>query len=243
MIECTAPRETPDIETASSGYASRFEGAAGRYFLNVQATGLTHLLDYPRATRVLELGGGHGQLVRVYQERDFNFTIFGSDPCIKPLLDANTGNDNIAFESGDLLNLPYEDDEFDVVVAVRLISHIEDWPRLVAEMCRVARRAVVIDYPTKTSLNALTPLLFRLKKGIEQNTRTYTSFSRAQLSTCFLKNEFEVARQYKQFFLPMVLHRATKGHRILQIAESCGRSVRLTDFFGSPVLLRADARS
>ena len=68
---------------------------------------------------------------------------------------------------GRLYKLPVADRSFDLVIAVRLISHVPEWRRLIAELCRVARQAVVIDYPSKSGLNALTPLLFGMKKSVE----------------------------------------------------------------------------
>jgi ubiquinone/menaquinone biosynthesis C-methylase UbiE len=142
--------------------------------------------------------------------------------------------------TGDLLNMPFPDKSFDLVISVRLISHIEDWPRLVHEFCRVARTAIIIDYPSTTGINALTPLLFKVKRGIEKNTRDYTSFSKKELSREFNRNDFCVSGLYPQFFLPMVIHRAMKGATWLQAVEKLCAVIGLTRVFGSPVILRAD---
>ena len=53
---------TPDVETASDDYASRFSGATGRYFLAVQERTVSDLLGSPGPRRILEVGGGHAQL-------------------------------------------------------------------------------------------------------------------------------------------------------------------------------------
>ncbi len=62
-------RETPDIETASDSYAQRFAGAAGRYLLAEQDAAIRAVLADWRGGTVLDVGGGHGQLVRRYCER------------------------------------------------------------------------------------------------------------------------------------------------------------------------------
>jgi hypothetical protein len=119
---------------------------------------------------------------------------------------------------------------------------VPDWPRLVAEMCRVARHAVVIDYPSKSGLNALTPLLFGVKKSYERNTRSYLSFTRDELAAEFARHGFGVERVVKQFCLPMVAHRATHGSTPLQWLERACRATGLTAWIGSPVILRLDRR-
>ena len=55
---------TPDVETASDGYARRFAGPVGTYFLARQAAAVARLLSDSDAPgrRALDVGGGHGQL-------------------------------------------------------------------------------------------------------------------------------------------------------------------------------------
>ena len=62
--------ETPDIETSSAAYASRFAGSAGRYLLSVQSRAVVQAIaDLPPGT-ALDVGGGHGQLVEPLRARD-----------------------------------------------------------------------------------------------------------------------------------------------------------------------------
>jgi len=232
--------EAPDIETASDGYAARFAGEAGRYFLDVQAAAVRRALEGLEPESVLDVGGGHGQLVPLFLERGSALTILGSDESTHPRIRETFPSAGIRHATGSVLHLPFPDQSFDLVIAVRLISHIEAWPTLVAEFCRVARRSVVIDYPSWASLNALTPLLFMLKKSLEGNTRTYTSFRHGQLRRAFRAHGFEVAATRKQFFLPMFTHRAANGARVLQHCETVCRALGLTALLGSPVILRAD---
>ena len=56
--------EQPDVETSSDGYAARFAGPAGRYMLGVQEAAVRSMLaDLPPGASVLDVGGGHGQLL------------------------------------------------------------------------------------------------------------------------------------------------------------------------------------
>ena len=129
------------------------------------------------------------------------------------------------------------DQSFDLVIACGS-SRMSRMARLVPN-CVAFRTAVVIDYPAKGALNALTPLLFGLKKSLEGNTRTYTSFSRQELRDQFEPHGFTRFRQVKQFLMPMVVHRVGKGSLPLRLAESVFRVLGLTALFGSPVILRS----
>jgi ubiquinone/menaquinone biosynthesis C-methylase UbiE len=234
--------ETPDIETSSADYARRFAGSAGKYLLEVQTrTVLRAIADLTPGT-VLDVGGGHGQLVEPLRERGWKVMVHGTDAECERNLRTLHGRRDCTFVQGDLFALPVPDCSFDLVIAVRLISHVNDWPRLLAEMCRVANRSVVVDYPSKFAANALTPLLFGLKKSLEGNTRTYTSFSKRELAAELSKHEFNYVRQVKQFFMPMVVHRIGKGSAPLRAVEGAFRLTGFTALAGSPAILRADRK-
>jgi ubiquinone/menaquinone biosynthesis C-methylase UbiE len=232
--------EAPDIETSSADYASRFRGRAGRYLLQTQTWAIERAIRDLKPGSVLDVGGGHGQLVEPLRRLGWRVTVQGSDEeCARNLRELH-GQRDCEFLRSSLFAIPVPDRSFDLVVAVRLLSHVQDWPRLIGELCRVARQAVILDYPSKLALNALTPLLFAVKKSFEGNTRTYESFSRRELAAEFARRGFYVKREVKQFFLPMALHRAGNAAAILRGAEVFSRTLGLTTIAGSPVIFRAD---
>jgi len=232
----------PDIETSSADYARRFAGKVGAYLLDAQARALTAALrDLPPGT-ALDVGGGHGQLVDPLRRLGWSVTVHGShEVCGRNLRDLH-GKLDVAFVRSDLCSLPFEDRSVDLVVAARLLAHVTDWPRLLQEMCRVARRTVVIEYPSKAALNMLGPTFFNLKKRLEGNTRTYTSFWPRELMEELATHGFLRVTEVKQLCLPLVMHRALKGMAILRGAEAVLRAFGATRLLGSPVILRADLR-
>lgn len=231
-------RETPDIVTASDDYATRFAGRAGAYFLAMQTQAIRSVMQDIRSASVLDVGGGHGQLIPVLLGQGLAITVVGSEAsCHERVLKRHPG---VSCITGDLLNLPCADQSFDFIVSVRLISHIENWPKLIAEFCRVARRGIIIDYPSLVSPNILTPLLFPLKKNMEGNTRTYISFFERELVREFTRHGFRKTASRSQFFMPMFIHRKLQGAPFLQTLEKLAKIFRFTRFFGSPVILRMD---
>jgi 2-polyprenyl-3-methyl-5-hydroxy-6-metoxy-1,4-benzoquinol methylase len=239
-------RETPDLETSSERYALRFAGPAGKYMLGVQEEGVVTLLGQePRALgrTVLDLGGGHLQTVAPLARHGCEVTIFGSDTRCGERWTAGPLANQVRFEAGDLLDLPYADRHFDSVVSIRLMAHMEDWRGLVAEMCRVARQSVVIDYPTFTSINALSLVAFPLKKAVEHHTRTYRTFRDSEVRDAFAASGFKPVAAYKQFVLPMAAHRVLGRLGVLRWTERLLRSLGATKAVGNPVLIRFDRAS
>jgi ubiquinone/menaquinone biosynthesis C-methylase UbiE len=235
-----AVRETPDIETASDAYARRFAGAAGRYLLGEQEAAVRAVLGGWSGGSVLDVGGGHAQLTALLRGLAGDVLVFGSDT--SSLARVRRHFPDCATATGDLLELPFERCSFDVVVAVRLLPHVRNWPRLLSELCRVARSTIVVDYPRTTGFNGLTPLLFPLKKRLEGNTRHYRNFRDAEVDEALHVCGFEPRERRAQFLLPMVAHRRANGLAALRGLEHAAKSLGLTEAFGSPVVVRADRR-
>ena len=232
-------RETADIETSSDDYAARFSGPVGTWMLGVQERAVRELLGPPGGQTLLDVGGGHAQLAGPLAHAGWRVTVQGSDPICARRLGPLLASGTVRFFVGDILALPFPDRSFDAVVSVRLLPHCERWPALVAELCRVARRAVIVDYPTSESINRIAPALFGAKKRIEKNTRTFTLFTHRQVEEAFSSRGFTPAGRRAQFFLPMVIHRALHCRPCSAALEAICRGAGLTRRWGSPVIFKA----
>lgn len=228
----------PDIETASDGYARRFEGPVGEYFLATQFETIRRsLLGLERVRTVLDVGGGHAQVAPRLVAMGYEVTVLGSGPqAFRPLQD---GEPSFTREVGDLIDLPFDDSSFDVALSVRTLPHMDDWPKFIGELCRVARVAVVLDYPTWRSINVVAPALFRLKLLIEKNTRPFTLFSRSEIARVFAQLGYHVTSSRPQFFFPMGLYRMFGSASLARALETPPRSLALTRLLGSPIITTA----
>lgn len=230
--------ETADIETSSEAYATRFAGPTGTWMLHVQETIVLDLLKSLPAVTVLDVGGGHGQLAVPLCRAGLNVTVVASAESCRRRIVAVADSGQCQFKVGNLIKLPFSDHAFDAVLCFRLVTHCERWPQLIAELCRVARQAVILDYPTSQSLNRLAPQLFGAKKKLEGNTRTFRLFRHDELEREFNRHGFRTARRIGQFFLPMVLHRILKCRPLSAALESVCRRSDLSRRWGSPVIVK-----
>lgn len=231
------PVEDADIHSASDEYRARFSGAVGEWFLKVQTDiVLTALSNHPGAT-VLEVGGGHGQLALPLADAGFVVTVLGSDDSALTQVREAAASGRLKTAIGNLVALPFPDRSFDIVISFRLLPHCQQWEKLIAELCRVSRKMVVVDYPTSRSLNSLTPMLFGLKKSAEGNTRPYRLFTHGELEAAVRRAGFMVTQRSPQFFWPMVIHRLVKLAGFSKNIEALARALSLTRTYGSPVIL------
>ncbi|HET7295113.1 MAG TPA: class I SAM-dependent methyltransferase [Vicinamibacteria bacterium] len=238
----SALREDADVETSSEGYARRFSGPVGAFFLQTQSRAALELLaPFPGAS-ILEVGGGHGQLTGPLVDAGHAVTVFGSDARCRERVRAWVDTGRARFEAGDLLAMPFPDRSFDVVVSLRLLPHVRSWQALVAELCRVALRSVVVDYPTRRSVNVASGALFPAKRSVEGNTRPFVVFRDAEIVDAFARQGFLPTGRRPQFFLPMALHRAVGSAVLSRSLEGVAKASGLVGAFGSPVILRLEPR-
>jgi SAM-dependent methyltransferase len=234
-------REDADIVTSSEDYASRFAGDVGRWFLEAQARLTLGLLSsLPAGASVLDVGGGHAQITPWLIEAGYTVTVAGSDSVCGKRLAPWSMTGRCRFEVADLQALPYPARSFDAVVCFRLLPHSVAWTRLIGELCRVARKSVLLDYPSSRSANILSERLFALKRGIELNTRPFLLFTPRQIRDVFASAGFAVAAEKAQFLMPMALHRLANRVGLSRAVEAPGRLLGLTRWLGSPMIVRAD---
>lgn len=236
----TAAGTVPDIETSSDDYAGRFASEVGQWFLDVQSAAVLDLLSPWKGARVLEVGGGHAQLAPPLIERGYEVTVAASEDSCRARLDRALPAGAFGFQACDLLALPFPDRSFDVAVSIRLLTHLDRWREQMAELCRVADKAVIVDYPDSRSFNRLYDFLFAWKKAVEGNTRTYRIFKPGEIAAEAARHGFNGPVERRQFFLPMVVHRALKNVRLSRLGEKASAAVGLTRCLGSPVLLRVE---
>lgn len=238
MISTNNFPETADIETSSDDYASRFSGEIGAWLLKVQEEAtLKMLADYPNAT-ILDVGGGHAQLTEPLINSGYQVTVLGSDESCQHRIQYFLDRKVCSFQVGNVLELPYPDNSFEVVISYRFMAHVKNWQQFAKELARVANKAVIIDYPTVRSANAIAPYLFKLKKGLEGNTRPFICYQEKDLLDFFTSIGLKQGDRYAQFFWPMVLHRMLKSAKISSILENSIRLFGLTSLFGSPVIAK-----
>ncbi len=234
-------REAADVETSSEGYARRFAGPVGAWFLETQGRSTLALMGgLPHGAKLLDVGGGHAQLTPWLVQAGYRVVVLGSAPACADRLTRWLADDRCRFDVGDPVDLPYPDRSFDAALCFRLLPHVGDWKRLISEVCRVSGIAVVLDYPSIRSVNLLSERLFGLKKRIEGDTRPFTLFAPGEVGKALGTCRFRVVGSAPQFLLPMVLHRSLGSAVLARALEAPGRLLGLTRWLGSPIIVRAD---
>ncbi len=234
--------ETPDIESSSDEYAKRFSGETGKWMLEIQNLATKTLLKQFKNKTILDVGGGHGQNIELLLKKGFDITIFGSNEICGKRIQKYIDTNKINFIAGDLLKLPFEDNQFDIVISYRMLTHILNWKQFISELSRVSKKTILIDFPSFRSANIIAESMFKYKKQVEKNTRTYKVFKEKDVIKEFKNFEFMPKKKFPQFFIPMAFHRLLKKRYISSFLEKILRTLYITYFFGSPIIYKFEKK-
>jgi len=101
------------------------------------------LLHVVRASSVLDVGSGTGRAVKFLRQRRPDLQVEGVEPVQQ--LRAQALAHGIVLHAANGESLPFDRDSFDVVICSGVMHHVPDPARVISEMTRVARSAVMIS--------------------------------------------------------------------------------------------------
>ena len=231
-----------DERMAETFESSRFSGPIGRLLAETQEQVISSFLDPLQARTVLDVGTGTGRAAIALARR--GAVVTGVDASAEMLAvaerRARDAPVNVTFIHGDAHALGFPPQSFDSVVCLRVLMHTPDWRQSLAELCRVARHRVVLDYPALASAAALQALTRRIAHKLGARVEAYRVFSDRAFRREFERNGFRVRDSHRQFVVPIALHKlaasASATSKIERMLEAAG----LRRMLGSPVTVVAE---
>lgn len=103
--------------------------------------GVKHILESldPHSRTLLDVGCGRGFLVEQVQQAGYEVSgcdLFSENPL-----------KNAPYRQASVEKLPYNDQEFDIVVCSHTLEHVRQLPEAIAELKRVARKQLIVALP------------------------------------------------------------------------------------------------
>jgi ubiquinone/menaquinone biosynthesis C-methylase UbiE len=222
--------------------ALRFGGPIGQYLLEAQQQLLTDALPPGRYRRVLDVGTGTGRAALALATAGAE--VVGTDASRAMLEVARSRAAEarlaITFIPGDAHALPFPDKSFDAAVCLRVIMHTPDWRQCVAELCRVSRSRVVLDFPARGSFAAFESGARRILHTFGRSTEPYRVFAERQVESVCRAHGFRIVATHRQFVLPISLHKAIGSLRFTKRIEGTLAALGARGLLGSPVTMVAE---
>ena len=221
----------------------RFSGPIGELVAKSQARVLANMVGRIQDREVLDVGTGTGRAAFILALGGAKVTAVDASEemlAIARQRAAEQSLTTIRFQRGDAHALDFADRSFDAVVSFRMLMHTPQWKRCVAELCRVAERLVIVDYPSATSVALFESLARRVTHAMGAKTEPYRVFTHRAITEAFDRNGFRIRSVHRQFVLPIALHKAIGSRRFTRATERVLDHAGLLKPFGSPVTLVAE---
>ena len=231
-----------DRNVAESFEALRFGGPIGRYLLETQDRLLRAALAPLPGRRVLDVGTGTGRAgISLAQA---GASVVGVDASSEMLavarLRARTAGVHVELLPGDAHALPLADGSVDAAVSLRVLMHTPDWDRCLAELCRVSRWRVVVDFPSLASAAAFESGARRIAHAFGRRTEPYRVLRAHAVVQALRRHGFSVVDVHRQFVLPIALHKSIGSLAVTRAAEGGLAAMGLLRLLGSPVTIVAE---
>jgi SAM-dependent methyltransferase len=230
-----------DPEVAESFDAKRFGGPIGRLIAESQDAVLGAFLEPVQGRRILDVGTGTGRAAIALARRGAQVTGIdaSSEMLAVGIRRAQQARVDVTFVREDAHALGAAAQSFDDVVCLRVLMHVPDWHRCLAELCRVARDRIVFDYPALASLAALESWSRRAARFAGARVEAYRVFGKGAVARALAANGFEIAGVHHQFVLPIALHKRVGSPALTSRVERLFTRIGLTAVAGSPVTVVA----
>lgn len=231
-----------DPATARTFDDRRFGGPIGELIAAEQARVLAGFVGEIRDRRVLDVGSGTGRAALLLARAGARVTAVDASEQMLAVARQRASDERatITFAVGDAHALDFPDRAFDVAVSFRVLMHTPQWRVCLGELCRVADRLVVIDYPSRAGLARLQAAVRRAASVLGVRTEAYRVFSDREIVEALAQRGFQVRSRHRQFVLPIAFHKAIGSRRFTTASESLLNRIGLLGLLGSPVTLVAE---
>jgi 2-polyprenyl-3-methyl-5-hydroxy-6-metoxy-1,4-benzoquinol methylase len=231
-----------DPATARSFDRKRFSGPIGELVAATQSRVVANFVGRIHDRTILDVGTGTGRAALMLARGGASVTAVDASEQMLAIARKRAADQgaNIRFLIGDAHTLDFPDRSFDVAVCLRVLMHAPKWKLCVNELCRVADRLVIVDYPSKRSVAWLESKARAVMHALGLKTEPYRVLSHAEVVESFTKAGFRVRSVHRQFVLPIAFHKMIRSRRTTARIESILDRTGVLRIFGSPVTLVAE---
>lgn len=220
----------------------RFSGPIGEMLAGTQGRVLANFVGRINGRPILDVGAGTGRAALLLSRGGAHVTAIDASEEMLAVARKRAAEEGakIRFLVGDAHSLDFADRSFDVAVSLRVLMHTPEWQVCVAELCRVADRLVIVDYPSRHSVAFFQSMWRRAIHAVGARTEPYRVFSHAEISKAFASHGFRIRSVHRQFVLPIGFHKLLGSRRLTVAIEDFLDRAGLLKTFGSPVTLVAE---
>jgi 2-polyprenyl-3-methyl-5-hydroxy-6-metoxy-1,4-benzoquinol methylase len=220
----------------------RFGGPIGQLIAAEQARVLANMIGRIHERTILDVGTGTGRAALMLARGGARVTAIDASEEMLEVARQRAADQlvKVNFIRGDAHHLDFKDRSFDVVVCLRVLMHTPDWRQCMSELCRVADRLVIFDYPSATSAALAQSLARRMFSAAGGRTEAYRVFRAATIASALGGLQFRTRSVHRQFVMPIQFHKIIGSRRFTTRSEHVLDRLGLLRLLGSPVTVCAE---
>ena len=105
------------------------------------------LIDKKEQVKILDAGCGEGFISRMIVSAFPGVVVTGLDYTNEALEIAREMGEDVTYVQGDIMDMPFENKEFDIVVCTEVLEHLDDPDKAHSELLRVSKWGVLVTVP------------------------------------------------------------------------------------------------
>jgi ubiquinone/menaquinone biosynthesis C-methylase UbiE len=132
-------------QRAANLYDERLKTSLGQYIFSRQKELILELVAPHAGERILDVGCGTGNHLQVFREKWCSVTGIDSSTAMLEIARKKMGT-HVDLQLGKAEDLPFSDDEFDIVTMINALEVVQNPEKAIAEAIRVCRDRIFIGF-------------------------------------------------------------------------------------------------
>jgi len=137
------------MKTTTNYEKHNVKSPISRFFLKNFYTVMIREVKKINPSTILDVGCGEGFTLTRLQEEKIGKTLSGVDNFDKAIELGKKVNPSLKIKKGDIYNLPYKDNSFDLVLCMEVLEHLEKPDKALDELKRVSKKYVLLSVPNE----------------------------------------------------------------------------------------------
>jgi len=202
-----------DPQIAQTFDCDRFGGKIGEEIKLTQEKIVFSALGDVKGWKILDLGAGTGRMTIPLLDAGAKVTACDASSQMLEVLKQKTSNADLTVSVADAHQLEFPDQTFDCSLSFRMLLHVIEWKKALAELCRISKDWLVFDFPPRHGFLLLTPIRHRIHKMVKGSVQAYRTLPLREVKEEIGKNGFQIVKEDPGFFLPLVIYRTSQKSR------------------------------
>ena len=120
-----------------------------KYLINNFYADVFKILKPLKPLKILDIGCGEGFTLKKLEEKKIGKTLTGIDNSLSAIKTGKKIYPHLDLQKGDVYNLEFTDNEFDIVICTEVLEHLKDPKAAIQEIKRVTKKYILFSVPNE----------------------------------------------------------------------------------------------